>query len=249
MPPLHHAFELDQHYNSPTYSPYFTHTAASKLTQRGFALFALDHQGHGKSTGTRAYFQSVNDVVDDLHQFALAVDAVFHTRFPDAHATTPRVLFGHSMGALIATLSALELNTDAPLPRVAAASEQPVIAHTGDHLGSSASVSWRWDALIASAPALLLDAELAPPPLKAAARVLGELQPKLVLDGVPLKYLSRSDQAIATYAADPLVWLSGVRARVGREFMRGGDHCVANASKLKLPLLILHGADDKVCGG
>jgi alpha-beta hydrolase superfamily lysophospholipase len=218
---------------------------ASKLTQRGFALFALDHQGHGKSTGTRAYFQSINDVVDDLHQFALEVDAVFHSRFPGAHATTPRVLFGHSMGGLIATLSALELNTDAPLPRVAAASELPVIERA-DGSNGNGHVSWRWDALIASAPALLLDAELAPPPLKAAARVLGELQPKLVLDGVPLKHLSRSDLAIATYAADPLVWLSGVRARVGREFIRGGDHCVANAAKLKLPLLILHGADDKV---
>jgi alpha-beta hydrolase superfamily lysophospholipase len=66
---------------------------ASKLTQRGFAMFALDHQGHGKSTGTRAYYPAINDVVGDLHQYVQIIDKVAEARYPGQHI--PHVLFGH----------------------------------------------------------------------------------------------------------------------------------------------------------
>ena len=91
------------------------------------------------------------------------------------------------MGGLIALCSALELNSTTALPRVAAAADD------------APKLGFRWDALIASAAAIVLDPELATPPLQMAANVLGAMLPKMVLDGVPPSHLSRNEAAIAAY--------------------------------------------------
>ena len=67
---------------------------AQYFTERGYAVAALDHDGHGKSEGKRCSLRSFDDYVDDLAtmQRRTAVD------FPDV----PLVLVGHSLGGLIA---------------------------------------------------------------------------------------------------------------------------------------------------
>ena len=66
---------------------------ADALTTVGFACFGIDHRGHGKSEGLRAYLPDIRLAVHDLAQLYDTVNA----NYPDK----PVLLFGHSMGSLI----------------------------------------------------------------------------------------------------------------------------------------------------
>jgi alpha-beta hydrolase superfamily lysophospholipase len=76
----------------------YGHVVAA-LVSSGFAVYGLDHRGHGRSSGTRALIQNFDQIADDLH--TLAIHAA--TKLP----TLPVVLLGHSMGGLIALRYAL----------------------------------------------------------------------------------------------------------------------------------------------
>lgn len=69
------------------------------IVGHGLAVYTLDHRGHGRSSGTRALSLRFDDFVDDLD---LVVDGA-RADFPEL----PVVLFGHSMGGLIAVRYAL----------------------------------------------------------------------------------------------------------------------------------------------
>src|SRR5437867_5254399 len=66
------------------------------LTGRGFAVAAVDHRGHGRSGGPRGHCATFGDFVADLRTLADRVEGWW--------AGVPRLLFGHSMGGLIAFL-------------------------------------------------------------------------------------------------------------------------------------------------
>jgi alpha-beta hydrolase superfamily lysophospholipase len=90
----------------------------SRLVEAGFAVHAVDHRGHGRSQGPRAYLERFDYVLEDLDQ---AIDAV---RRPGR----PFVLLGHSMGGCVAIAYALRhqdkldaLVLSAPLAVLAAA--------------------------------------------------------------------------------------------------------------------------------
>lgn len=67
---------------------------ATILVQEGVMVFGHDHQGHGRSEGTRVLVDSVEDYVQDLIRHCAEVKA----RMPG----TPMFLYGHSMGGMIA---------------------------------------------------------------------------------------------------------------------------------------------------
>lgn len=71
---------------------------ATTLAQHGYAVYAYDHRGHGRSDGQGQMVDSFDDYVADLATFVTDV----RTREPSA----PLFLFGHSMGGAIATLYA-----------------------------------------------------------------------------------------------------------------------------------------------
>lgn len=62
---------------------------AQKLNQAGFAFLALDHQGHGHSTGDRAFFENIDDVIADYIEF-------MHMPVQSIGAEVPKYIFGHS---------------------------------------------------------------------------------------------------------------------------------------------------------
>ena len=91
-----------------------------RLVPEGWAVYAIDHRGHGRSGGTRAQIDRVAHVVADLDQL------VEHAR--GAHPGRKVFLLGHSMGGCIAISYALAhqgkldgLALSAPLAALAAA--------------------------------------------------------------------------------------------------------------------------------
>jgi alpha-beta hydrolase superfamily lysophospholipase len=74
---------------------------ATELAAAGFALYAVDHRGHGRSPGPRANIERFAHVVSDYSSFV--------GRAARQHLDTPVYLLGHSMGGAVAFASALRL--------------------------------------------------------------------------------------------------------------------------------------------
>ena len=67
---------------------------------RGYAVYALDHRGHGKSEGIRSYVDNFNDYLTDLN--------TFYDMVRKENKDAKIFLFGHSLGATIATAYAIK---------------------------------------------------------------------------------------------------------------------------------------------
>jgi lysophospholipase len=67
---------------------------AARLVDAGYAVYALDHRGHGRSEGPRALLERVELAVADLDQLVVLA----RTATPDV----PVFLLGHSLGGMIA---------------------------------------------------------------------------------------------------------------------------------------------------
>ncbi|QSQ11019.1 alpha/beta hydrolase [Myxococcus landrumensis] len=77
---------------------------AESLRAQGFAVVAQDHRGHGHSGGDRQRIESMQQLVDDVD--GVVQDA--RARHPGA----PVLVFGHSMGGLVATHYTLQHAAD-----------------------------------------------------------------------------------------------------------------------------------------
>lgn len=93
-----------------------------RLVPEGYAIWALDHRGHGRSEGRRAFLDRLDNVLADLDRFVDIVSA-------ESPGSAKPLMLGHSMGGCIATaytlrhqekLAALVLS--APLLTLGAAS-------------------------------------------------------------------------------------------------------------------------------
>src|SRR3954454_16762750 len=69
------------------------------LLGRGYAVYTLDHRGHGGSDGLRAHVEHFDYFVDDLDLLV--------RKAHEAYPRHPLVMIGHSMGGLIAVRYAL----------------------------------------------------------------------------------------------------------------------------------------------
>jgi alpha-beta hydrolase superfamily lysophospholipase len=78
---------------------YYVRTGEA-LAARGFAAYALDLRGRGRSDGERFYIESISEYVQDV----AAVVALAKSR----HAGLPTYLLGHSAGGVVSCLYALE---------------------------------------------------------------------------------------------------------------------------------------------
>lgn len=67
---------------------------AARLNAAGYAVHALDHRGHGKSEGKRAFVKSYDEFMADLIQYRAHVEG--------RHPGVPFVVLGHSMGGNLA---------------------------------------------------------------------------------------------------------------------------------------------------
>jgi acylglycerol lipase len=82
-----------------SHSGYYEWTG-TQLAARGFAVFAIDHRGRGRSDGERYFIEKVDDYVSDL---ASMID-IAKGAFPGL----PVYLLGHSAGGVISCVYTLE---------------------------------------------------------------------------------------------------------------------------------------------
>ena len=76
-------------------------TLAGELVQHDYAVYAVDHRGHGRSSGPRANIERFSHLVSDF--------CAFTGKCARQHLDTPVVMLGHSMGGAVAFASALRV--------------------------------------------------------------------------------------------------------------------------------------------
>jgi len=73
---------------------------AARLAKEGYAVLAVDHQGHGRSEGHRHYVDSIDEFLEDAN-----------TVLDMAKKEYPKVfLFGHSLGGLLSLILSTRAN-------------------------------------------------------------------------------------------------------------------------------------------
>lgn len=180
---------------------------AQWFAQRGFAVHAYDHRGHGRSLGRRGYVRSFSELLDDLEQFLLTLRK--------EHPGLPITLLGHSLGGLVALALLCERET---------ALAQAVVS--GPALRVSDGVSKLQIGLV---------------------RLVGKLAPWLrVANSLDLADLSRDPEVGRCYREDPLVQQK-ISVSLAREILAQGPRTLQAAAAVHTPLLLLHGAEDRIC--
>jgi acylglycerol lipase len=98
------------------------------------------------------------------------------------------------------------------------------------------------DALVVSAPAAC------PGEVSRSTIILGKVLSRAVPDlGVlklPLNRISRDPAVVAAYNADPLVFPTRIRARLGAEMLETMEQVSDGLAGLRLPLLVMQGTED-----
>ncbi|KDO33547.1 hypothetical protein SPRG_19181 [Saprolegnia parasitica CBS 223.65] len=197
------------------------------LSAHGYAVFGMDHQGHGLSEGDPLYIERFTDYIADYRQFmhhvlGLASDSPYalqtnmHIPKGTELKTLPRFVLGHSMGVVITVLTV---------------QKSPEIDWTG---------------VILSAGAMKVDPVTAPWHLRFLARVLSSVLPKLRLpdDGFP--HLSNNPLVYQRARRDPLCHKTGFTPRWAHEFFTSCDLALAEAPKFKHDVLLFHGDKDVI---
>ncbi len=69
------------------------HNVVQRLVPKGYAIYAPDHRGHGRSPGQRGFVNSLAEFRDDVHAMFEVVRG--------ADPAVPIFMFGHSMGGVI----------------------------------------------------------------------------------------------------------------------------------------------------
>jgi acylglycerol lipase len=180
---------------------------AEALVNAGFAVYGLDHRGHGKSEGTRAYFKTLDDAVNDYRMYFEQVRA--------KHPELKIFMYGHSMGSLIALAFALRYQND--LTGLALSG----CAVNGD--------------------------ETVPGIMMALGKFIKSFAPTLPLQpGLPSSELSTDPAVSQAYDNDPLVYRGLWKVGMGIGLIEAGIKLRDQAQQLKLPLLIMHGEEDKI---
>jgi alpha-beta hydrolase superfamily lysophospholipase len=172
----------------------------------GYAVYAADHQGHGRSEGVRAYVERFEEYTDTLVKFREIVR--------EAQKDRPLFVVGHSMGGLIGALH--------------------LLSHQDKLSGA-----------ILSGPGVK-----APDNISAvtifAGKIISSLMPRMGMIKLEEDAVSRDAAVLKAYKDDPLVYHGKITARLGAEMLKAMGRVQAEASKIKLPILILQGTGDRL---
>lgn len=99
--------------------------------------------------------------------------------------------------------------------------------------------------MVLSGPAVAAQTAV-PAALAWAAKILGVIAPGLPVQELDSAAVSRDPEVVAAYDADPLVHHGKVPAGVARALVRVGQAMPRRAPALTAPLLVVHGAEDRL---
>ncbi|MGH3865962.1 MAG: lysophospholipase [Pseudonocardiaceae bacterium] len=209
------------------HSARYAHVGA-RLATAGFAAYAADHRGHGRSDGRRANIERMALIVADLSSFVWFA--------LERHPHLPVFMVGHSLGGLIALHYATEPRATEPRATEPKKNSNPGAANPGTVLAG----------LVVSGPAVQALAGSALQ--RRLAGVLSALVPNLGVVALDAdQKISRDPEVVRAYQADPLVYRGKLKARTGAEILVTMEGLPARLPRLSLPLLLLHGTDDRIC--
>ncbi len=172
----------------------------------GFAAYAPDHRGHGRSQKVFADIEGSALVREDVH----ILTQLARQESPGL----PVVLVGHSMGGMFALYQLLEHQQD-------------------------------YSAVILSGPMVMMP-EGINPFIKALAGLVASVLPNLPVQDVDLSEVTRNMELREEDKKDPLQYHGKVRARTGSQLLKAQAEVNRRMSEVTLPLLVMHGGDDKV---
>jgi len=198
---------------------------ASDLNRYGYAVYAMDLRGHGRSEGERVLVRRFGEYLADL-------DVLLDHVVQQAPAR-PLVLFGHSMGGVVAARWAIERTQAAERAAADGAVARPQ-RHEEQVCG-----------LVLSGPGLRVGQGVFPI-LRRLAPCVAWCFPRLRLVGMGCRYLSRDPHVVQEFGNDPLVYHDRFPVGTAVEILRAGRSTLRDAQDIRLPLLILQGTGDRV---
>jgi len=124
-----------------------------------------------------------------------------------------------------------------------------LLGHSMGGLIVAALLAWRQpvlDAAVLSGPALLPASRVGPLGV-ALGRLVARVLPRLPLSAaIDPQLLSRDPAVAEAYVSDPRI--SGpISLRLGTELMRAARRIRASAGAIRVPVLIVHGEEDRLC--
>jgi acylglycerol lipase len=102
-----------------------------------------------------------------------------------------------------------------------------------------------YSAMVLSGPAVFAQ-DAVSPVMIIVAKVVGSLLPGLPVEDLPADAVSRDPEVVAAYEADPLVHHGKLPAGIAKALIGVGETMPQRAASLTAPLLVVHGAEDKL---
>lgn len=182
---------------------------AQKFAEAGFATYAIDMRGRGRSGGKRLALNDISEHVDDLDHLILLAKS--------ENPGLPLFLLGHSAGGVVACSYAL------------------------DHQDRLSGLICESFAFQVPAPAIVLS----------IVKLLSHVAPGLPVLKLKMEDFSRDPEAVRALLADPLTKNETQPAGTVAALVRAGERMNAEFSQITLPVLIMHGTQDKatMCQG
>ena len=178
----------------------------NSLVPSGYAVYGIDHIGHGKSDGRKGTWSDSNDYTKSLKKYFDMVR--------EWHPKTPIFLIGHSMGGLISAAYLLKYQ---------------------DELRE----------LFFLRPSIKVPDNISQA-IIFAGNILSVIMPKAGLVGLDVEGVSRDPAVVDAYVNDPLVYTGKTTARLAAELLKTMQHVTEHAPKIRLPIMIVQGSDDKL---
>jgi alpha-beta hydrolase superfamily lysophospholipase len=182
---------------------------AEQFVKVGYAAYALDLRGRGKSEGERFYVEDVKEYVGDV----AGTVKIATSRDPGV----PVFLLGHSAGGVVSSTYVLE------------------------NQGGLAGFICESFAFQVPAPGFAL----------AAIKGVSHIAPRLPVLKLKNEDFSRDPRAVAALNSDPLIAHEVQPAITVAALVRADERLREEFPLITLPVLIMHGTDDKatVCHG
>jgi alpha-beta hydrolase superfamily lysophospholipase len=178
--------------------------AAEQFVANGYAVYAVDLHGRGKSDGERFYLEKMEDYLDDVDSLIGLASS--------RHSSLPLFLLGHSAGGVISSVYTLE------------------------HQAKLTGFICESFAFQVYAPDFAL----------AVVKGLSHIAPHAHVLHLKNEDFSRNPAVVKAMNEDPLIAHEAQPTRTVAELVRADERLKREFPSITLPILILHGTEDKV---